>query len=776
MITVLCTIGLSACNVTATSTPASSSKSTTVITAVSNENDESRALNKLPQQAKSYDVEIEKLVAQMTLEEKVGQMRIFHANAGVETSDDDELVLSERVIEKLKNGIAGIKNPGEFLSPERAALHNNKLQKYIIENSRLGIPALFVTEAYNGVDAKGTTRFSRPINMAATWNESLVERVWDTIGREARLRGLHMCHSPEADVMRDPRFGRMSEAYSEDTFLTTRMVVAAVNGVQGRYQGLSAGTHIGAVTKHFAGYGQVEGGRNFASIQLSERALIDEILPPFKAAVQEAKTLGIMASHGDLNGIASHGNRALLTDLLRDDWGFEGYTVSDSNDIARLHYFMGVAETPDKAALMGLNAGLDIDLYAEDSYAYLPRLARENPEIVPQIDKAVRNVLRAKFELGLFDDPYIDVNTVASSVRNQVSLSLAHEADLESIILLKNNRNTLPLINVANKTIGLIGPLVGSNTESQFIEILGAQTKLIVEKGFALTDGDKFEPKVLTDDVNQAGFDKALNAAKQSDIIVLFVGGDKYTSKEAYFARGLGDRATLQPVGLQNELVKQAKALGKPVVVVVKHRRTLAITEFDKHADAILDTWDLSEQGDLAVAKMLIGEAVPSGKLPVTVPKHIGQIPFHYSQKAINFKKEYMFLGGDPLYPFGFGLSYSDFSLSAPALSSNYLKGDNNAKVSVELTNTGKLAAKEVVQLYVTDKIGSVTRPLKELKGFKKIALAPSESKTVVFDITADMLAFTNADMITKPETGEYIIEVGTSSVNGKGVSLQYLE
>ena len=726
----------------------------------------------------STDVEnkIEKLLAQMTLEEKVGQMRIFHANVGVKASDSDELILSDKVIDKLKNGIAGIKNPGEFLSPARAALHNNKLQKYIIENSRLGIPALFVTEAYNGVDATGTTRFSRPMNMAASWNEPLVERVWDTIGREARLRGLHMCHSPEADVIRDPRFGRMSEAYSEDTYLTTRMVVAAVNGVQGRYDGLSAGTHIGAVTKHFAGYGQVEGGRNFASIQMSERTLIDEILPPFKAAVQEAKTVGIMASHGDINGIASHGNRALLTDLLRDDWGFKGYTVSDSNDIARLHYFMGVAETPDAAALMGLDAGLDIDLYAEDSYAYLPRLARENPEIIPQIDNAVRNVLRTKFLLGLFDNPYIDVDTVASSVRNKDSLMLAHEADLESIILLKNNDNILPLSSIKGKTIGLIGPLVNEETENQFKQILGGQAKLLVEKGFNLTDGNKFEPTVLTDDVNQGGFNKALKVAKASDIIVLFVGGDQYTAKEAYFARGLGDRATLQPVGLQNELVKQAKALGKPVIVVLKHRRTLAITEFDKYADAILDTWDLSEQGDLAVAKMLVGQAVPSGKLPVTIPKHIGQLPFHYSQKNINFKKGYMFLGAAPLYPFGFGLSYSEFALTSPELSNKTMQGETPSQVTVKLTNTGKHAAKEVVQLYITDKVGSVTRPRKELKGFEKVSLAPGQSKQITFDITADMLAFTNKDMVTKPETGEYVIEVGTNSENGKSVSLQYVE
>jgi len=393
-----------------------------------------------------YEAQINALIAKMSLEEKVGQMRIFHANKGIELGENDELILSDDVKERLKTGIAGIKNPGEFLTPEKAAVLNNKLQKYIIENSPNGIPAVFVTEAYNGVDATGTTRFGRPINMAATFNPKLVQTVWDTIGREARLRGLHMCHSPEADVMRDPRFGRMSEAYSEDTHLTTEMVVAAVRGVQGETVGLSNKTHIGAVTKHFAGYGQVEGGLNFASIQMSPRVLYDEILPPFKAAVQRGQSMGIMPSHGDINGVASHGSRELLTDLLRHEWGFDGYTVSDSNDIARLNTFMKVAETEDAAALMGLNAGNDIDLYSDIAYSRLPRLARENPDVMPQIDEAVRRVLRVKFNLGLFEDPYIDVAKVAPNVRNEASLALAYQADLESIILLENKAGILPMM------------------------------------------------------------------------------------------------------------------------------------------------------------------------------------------------------------------------------------------------------------------------------------------------------------------------------------------
>ncbi|MGB3798337.1 MAG: glycoside hydrolase family 3 N-terminal domain-containing protein, partial [Lewinella sp.] len=302
------------------------------------------------------------LLSRMTVEEKVAQMRIFHANQGVEGDEEGNLTMSDNVKTRLTHGIAGIKNPGEHLNPKAAATLNNELQRYIIDHNRLGIPALFVTESYNGVDAAGSTVFGRPITSAASFNPELVHRQWDVVGREARLRGMHMCHSPEADLVRDPRFGRMSEAFGEDTYLVSRMVVAAITGVQGDYDGLGAGTHIGAVAKHFAGYGQILGGTNFAAIEISPRTLHDEILPPFQAAVQEARTLGIMASHGDLNGVASHANPWLLTEVLRDEWGFKGYTVSDANDIGRLHYFMKVAETPEAAAEMALRAGMDVDL------------------------------------------------------------------------------------------------------------------------------------------------------------------------------------------------------------------------------------------------------------------------------------------------------------------------------------------------------------------------------------------------------------------------------
>lgn len=721
---------------------------------------------KMPYKDASLSIEerVEDLLPRLSLEEKVAQMRIFHANIGVKSDEKGRLELSDRVIEKLKLGIAGIKNPGEHISPLAAAKLNNELQKYIIEHNRWGIPALFVTESYNGVDAEGCTKFGRPITSAASFNPKLVNRIWDVVGNEARLRGMHMCHSPEADIVRDPRFGRMSEAFGEDTYLTTQMVVNAIKGVQGDYNGLGAGTHIGAVAKHFAGYGQVLGGSNFAAVEISPRTLIDEIYPPFEAAVKEARTLGIMASHGDLNGVASHGNPELLTGVLRDQWGFDGYVVSDSNDIARLYYFMKVAESPEAAALMGLVAGIDIDLYAEDSYAYLPEMVKKDPSIEKMIDRSVRRVLRTKMILGLFDNPYVDIKKVEKTVRSESSLALAQEADLESIILLKNEANTLPL-KKEKQQIALLGPILNETTKAAFESVTGDQVTFVAAQGFELTDKNKGVPKLLP--TSSEEINKLVDIAQASDAVVLFLGGDEFTSKEAFFNNALGDRATIDPVGAQDELVTKIKALGKPVIVILKHRRTLSINTISEQADAILDAWDLSELGDASLAKIIFGDVSPSGKSPVTIPRSIGQLPFHYSMKEINNKKGYLFLEDGPLYPFGYGLSYGTFEYKNLTLSDSIITPTSEITISVDVSNTGKVKAKEVVQFYLKDDIGSVTRPDKELKGFEKIELAPGESKTVSFTINPKMLEFTGLTMEKILETGDYTVMVGTSSKEG---------
>ncbi|GGZ25215.1 beta-glucosidase [Echinicola pacifica] len=712
----------------------------------------------------AIDQQVKELLQQMTLEEKVAQMRMFHAQIGVELSEEDELVLSDVVTEKLKLGIGGIKNPGEHLSPERAALLNNKLQRRIIESNRLGIPGFFVTESYNGVDAEGCTSFGRPINMAATFNRDLVKRVYDAVGREARLRGLHLTHSPEADIVRDPRFGRMSEAFSEDTYLTTEMIISAITGLQGDYIGLKS-THIGAVAKHFAGYAQVSGGTNFAAIEISPRTLIDEIFPPFKAAVQQANTLGVMASHGDLNGIASHANPWLLTEVLRNQWGFQGYVVSDANDIGRLYYFMKVAESPEDAAILGLKAGVDVDLYAEDAYSLLPKLAREDPSLMEYIDQSAGRVLRTKFILGLFDDPYIDIEAVSDQVRTEEYLDLAKQADMESIVLLKNSE-VLPLSTAKATKIALVGPLLGEKDEEEFSSIAGNKISFITEKGFELTNGEGGVPELLSEAEQREGIERILAAAQQAEVIMAFVGGDEFTAKEGFFNNALGDRENIDPVGLQDELILELKKLGKPLIIVLKHRRTLSINTIAENADAILDCWDLSEMGNYALAEVVFGMDNPSGKLPVTVPRSIGQLPYHYSQKEINAKKGYLFAENSPLYPFGFGLSYTVFDYSQITLSDTLMSVDKPITATITLTNSGSVKGKETVQLYLKDLYGTVVRPMQELKGFEKVELEPGQSKQLSFTILPELLEYTGLDMKTNSGKGEVEIRIGSSSAS----------
>ncbi len=704
---------------------------------------------------------VKDLLSRMTLEEKVGQMRMFHAQIGVDIDENDKLVLSDKVIEKLKIGIGGIKNPGEHNTPVRAAILNNQLQKHIVDNNRLGIPAFFVTESYNGVDAEGCTSFGRPINMASTFNRDLVKQVYDAVGREARLRGLHLTHSPEADIVRDPRFGRMSEAFSEDTYLTAEMIKCAVTGMQGDYDGLSS-THIGAVAKHFAGYAQVSGGTNFAAIEISPRTLIDEIFPPFEAAVKDAKTLGIMASHGDINGVASHANPWLLTEVLREEWGFKGYVVSDANDVGRLHYFMKVAETPEQAVELGLKAGVDVDLYAEDAYALLPEMAKKDPSLMQYIDQAASRVLRTKFILGLFDNPYIDVDKVAPAVRSEKNLQLALETDRESIILLKND-NILPLNAGVIKKVALVGPLYNEQIKTDFESITGKTVSYVGERGYDLTNGVGGIPQLTTEKEQLEGINKIVNTSKGADIIVLLAGGDEFTAKEGFFNNAFGDRDNIDPVGLQDELLLKLKKLGKPVVVVLKHRRTLSINTFAEQADAVVDCWDLSEQGNIAIAEVLFGKVNPSGKSPVTVPVSIGQLPFHYSQKEINFKKGYLFAKNEPLYPFGYGLSYTSFEYQNMELSDTIMSDNSTIKASITVKNTGDIKGKEVVQLYVKDLYGSVVRPMQELKGFEKVELEAGESQVVSFEITPEMLAFTGLDMTKKVEKGAFEVRIGSS-------------
>lgn len=722
------------------------------------------------------EVRADLLLSQLSLQEKICQMRIFRSGDGgvLRFTDQGELELSDLSRENIDQGIAGIKNAGVSLNPKDAAKFTNLLQAYIIENNRFGIPGLFIAECYHGVEARGNTFFCRPITMSSSFNADIVHQLWYALGAEARLRGLHMCHSPEGDLARDPRFGRMSETFGEDPYLTSRMIVSAVTGVQGDQVGLKS-THIGAVTKHFAGYAQVEGGKNFASMQISPRSFIDEILPPFEAAVKEAHTLGIMASHADVNGVASHANHELLTNVLKLDWGFDGYVVSDATDIERLHHFMKVAETFEDAAEMALRAGMDVDLYGTNGYALLEKMVETKPDLLPLIDQAARRVLLTKFKLGLFENPYVDEDAAESLTHSKANQELALAVDQESIILLKNEGEILPLQAKRYNNVAVIGPNASQEEVEAIKGYFPSSTKVNYAKGCGITKPIK-EPTLYSLEEDLPYIKEAVSLAKKSDVILLFIGGDSKTSKEAYFIEGYGDRADLNLVGQQDLLLDELKKTGKKIVVVLEHRRTLSIVNVAEKADAIIDCWELSERGADAIASVLFGEVNPSGKLPVTVPRSVGQLPVYYYQKHINFKKGYLFADNSPLYPFGFGLSYTQFEYSNIKLSNSTPSIGEDITVSFDLKNVGTKEGKEVCQLYLQDEFASVERPIRELKGFEKISLKAGETTNVTFTITPEMMSFTGIDMTKTIEPGAFHVYVGGSSATTQQVSYKLVK
>ncbi|MBX6362620.1 MAG: glycoside hydrolase family 3 C-terminal domain-containing protein [Gemmatimonadetes bacterium] len=734
---------------------------------------------------------VEDLLSRMTLEEKAAQMMCVWQRKA------DTLVAATGEFDPAKakaafgegHGIGQVGRPsdaGGGRSPRQMAELTNAIQRFFLENSRLGIPVIFHEECLHGHAAPGATSFPQPIGLAATFDPDLVERLYAMTAYEARVRGTHQALTPVLDLARDPRWGRVEETFGEDPYLVTRMGVAAVRGFQGDAPGsYRDGRHVLATLKHFVAHGQPEGGQNCGPANISLRELRDNFLRPFEVAVREAGAAAVMASYNEVDGVPSHANRWLLRDVLRGEWGFRGFVVSDYYAIWELAdrpdtHGHGVAADKREACALAVKAGVNIELPEPDAYLHLVDLVREGVLEEAELDELVAPMLRAKFELGLFDDPYVDPALAERVVGCAEHGALALEAAREAITLLKNDGGLAPLDPAKIRTLAVIGPnanrvLLGgySGTPPHVVTVLegmrarvGAEVEVLYAEGCRITIGGSWNEDVVTpsdpaEDRRQIA--EAVEVARRADVVVLVIGGNEQTSREAWSRTHMGDRARLELVGRQDELVDAIVATGKPVVAVLFNGRPLALGHLVETVPTILECWYLGQEGGRAVAEVLFGDVNPSGKLPISFPRSAGHLPVFYNHKP-SARRGYLFDDATPLFPFGFGLSYTTFAVSNVRLEHAVIPRDGRTRVLAEVTNTGERAGTEVVQLYIRDRVSSVTRPVKELKGFARVALRPGETRTVALEITPASLAFHDIHMNEVVEPGEFAIMVGTSS------------
>jgi beta-glucosidase len=730
------------------------------------------------------------LLARMTLEEKAAQMMCVWRQKS-------ELLLDERGnfdVEKAQknfghgHGIGQIGRLSDSGGGKRAremAELTNAIQEFFIENSRLGIPVFFHEECLHGLAGPEATSFPQPIGLAATFDPDLVRRVFSATAAEARSRGAHQALTPVVDVARDPRWGRVEETFGEDPHLVSEMGVAAVQGLQGGGN-FREKTHVVATLKHFAAHGQPESGNNCAPVNISERVLRETFLGPFKAAIERGGALSVMASYNEIDGVPSHANRWLLRDVLRGEWGFRGPVVSDYyaiRELAERPELFGhhVAADAKEAALLAVRAGVNIELPEPDCYKHLADLAEDGSLVESELDELVAPLLELKFRMGLFEDPYVDASEAELQAVDEGHRAVALEAARKAITLLKND-GTAPLDPRQLKTIAVIGPnanrdLLGGYSgqpleQTTVLEgirrrVAGA-VEVLYHEGCKITVGGSWwQDEVAPSDHEQDrhSIAEATEVARRADVVILALGGNEQTSREAWALNHLGDRTSLELVGLQNELINVVAATGKPIVALVFGGRPLAIRNLAEKSAAVFQCWYLGQETGEAVAEVLFGDVNPSGKLPITIPRSAGHLPAFYNHKP-SARRGYLFDDASPLFPFGFGLSYTTFRFEPPRLEKSAIGIGDSTKVLVNVTNTGDRAGETVVQLYIRDLVSSVTRPVKELKGFKRVHLAPGETRTVELPITPDSLAFWDIDKRYRVEGGDFAIMVGPDSVN----------
>jgi beta-glucosidase len=729
------------------------------------------------------------LMSRMTLEEKAAQMLCIWQQKAQTLVDADGNFDEEKAKVAFRNrrGLGQVGRPSDAAKGKNAremAVLTNAIQKYFLESSRLGIPVMFHEECLHGHAAVDGTSFPQPIGLGATFNPELVERLFAMTALEARLRGTHQALTPVVDVAREPRWGRVEETYGEDPYLVSRMGIAAVRGFQGDAR-FRDKRHVIATLKHFVGHGQPESGMNCAPANVSTRVLRETFLYPFKEVLKEAGAISIMASYNEVDGVPSHANKWLMRDVLRKEWGFKGFVVSDYFAIWELGYRPDthghfVAKDGKEACALAVRAGVNIELPDPDCYLNLVELVRKGVLKESELDELVAPMLFWKFEMGLFDDPYVDPDEAERVVGCEEHSALALTAAHEAITLLKNENGLAPLDLSKIKSIAVIGPnahrgLLGgySGVPKHNVTVLdgikervGKRIKVLYSEGCKITVGgnwnqDEVVPSDPEEDRKQIA--EAVRVARKADVIVLAIGGNEQTSREAWGLNHMGDRTSLDLIGRQNELVSAMAKLGKPVIAFLFNGRPLSINLLSQKVPVIYECWYLGQETGRAVADVLFGDYNPGGKLPITVPRSAGHLPVFYNYKP-SARRGFLFDDVSPLYAFGYGLSYTRFSIGNPRLEKKKIRIDGSTRLHVDVTNTGECEGAEVVQLYIRDRVSSVTRPVKELKSFKKVRLQPGETTIVEFEITPALLSFYDIEMKFVVEPGEFELMVGNSS------------
>lgn len=748
---------------------------------------EPTALYKDPTQP--VEARVQDLLKRMTLEEKVAQLQSYHTT-DPHAFDDHDVFVGGADASALNLGAGAVWAGGtgdRFMRDTRKAVRRvNSLEQYMREKTRLGIPVFVFAEALHGYMGAGATSFPQAIALGSTWDPELVERVFTVAAQEASARGVRQVLSPVLDLAREPRWGRYEECYSEDPYLVSRIGLAAVYGLQGRGPEIDQ-QHVAVTPKHFAGHGQPEGGRNIAPVNYSEREFRTNHLYPFEIAVKVGHAHSLMASYNEWDGVPNHANHHLLTDILRDEWGFNGYVMSDGGGMEVVYENHHATSGPAETGIVCIAAGLDYNLGGKGQcFAGLAEAEKTGKVSLADIDRAAAGVLRVKFLTGMFDAPALDPENVAKVTNTPEHKALAREAAEKAMVLLKNEAHTLPFDAARIKTLAVIGPNAAdvhlggySVVPMEGTSVLQGLKAFAAGTGMNVTYAEgcrlianhasgwlvEENPVAVDPAIDAHLMDEAVAVALKSDAIVLVLGENEILRREAWAEDHLGDRDTLELPGRQNELARAILATGKPVAVVLLNGGPLAINYLQTHAPAIIEGWYLGQETGPAVANVLFGRVSPSGKLTVTLPRSVGQIPCYYDHKPSLFR-EYTQADNSPLYPFGFGLSYASFAYKNLHVVPTKIARDGSAKVSVDVTNTGNMKADEIVQLYLHDVVSLPTRPVKELKDFARITLAPGETRTVTFALTPDKLEAWNLAMKRAVPPGEFEVMVGTSSVD----------